>query len=88
MYSDKAKECSCCWSVGCLCPMPNKVLKISKAFTQLADQNFGFLFQNANEPKLQKEWKAKIAALRFFNFYYVIIWYKTKKTLNKILKIS
>ena len=65
-FREKSQECDCCWSVGCLCPMPNQIQKIASSFTREVDQNIGFLNANLGNTndKVEADWKKKIKDLR------------------------
>ena len=42
-FRERAKECDCCWVVGCLCPMPSNLNKVIDGFTNLVNLNVGQL---------------------------------------------
>ena len=71
IFREKSQECDCCWSVGCLCPMPNQVQKIASSFTREVDQNIGFLNANlgSTNDKVEDDWKKKIKDLRWSEIF-------------------
>ena len=62
------EKCSCCWSTGCLCPMPPRVVKIKDSFINYVKQKHDLMYRFIELPKKAEEYKQNIQELRYFKW--------------------
>ena len=62
------EKCSCCWSTGCLCPMPPRVVKIKDSFINFVKQKHDLMYRFIELPHKAEDYKQNIQELRYFLF--------------------